>query len=180
MVKNYVVHDISLTLVEGMVAYPKDVPYQRRLQRDQAQGDSSSVSQIETTVHVGTHIDAPNHFIQNGYGADQIPLDHLFGPVSVADCTGISAVTALGTRSGGGCGQSPSTRSPTTGTAARDFPRPVAAAARSSGLRTCRMASPKNATSHRYRKRRAACTSAPWNSSRTTSSSGPGRHFGEW
>ena len=94
MVNDYIVHDISLTLIEGMVAYPKDVPYQRRLQRDQEQGDSSSVSMIESTVHVGTHVDAPNHFIQNGYGVDQIPLDHLYGPVFVADCTGAPAVTA--------------------------------------------------------------------------------------
>jgi len=91
---NHLIHDISLTLTEGMVAYPKDVPYQRRLQRDKEQGDSSSVSMIETTVHVGTHVDAPNHFIPNGYGVDRIPLDHLYGPVFVADCTGTPAVTA--------------------------------------------------------------------------------------
>jgi len=94
MENDYIVHDISLTLIEGMVAYPKDVPYQRRLQRDQEQGDPSSVSMIETTVHVGTHVDAPNHFIQNGPGVDQIPLNHLYGPVFVADCTGAPAVTA--------------------------------------------------------------------------------------
>ncbi|MCP4711024.1 MAG: cyclase family protein [Planctomycetes bacterium] len=94
MKQNYAIHDISLTLTEGMVSYPKDVPYQRRLQRDQQQGDSSLVSMIETTVHVGTHVDAPNHFIKNGYGVDQIPLDHLYGPVFVADCSGTPAVSA--------------------------------------------------------------------------------------
>ena len=56
-----------------MVTYPKDIPYRRSLQRDLSQGDSSNVSTFETSAHVGTHVDAPRHYIPRGYGADKFP-----------------------------------------------------------------------------------------------------------
>ena len=56
-------HDISMTLTKGMVSYPKDVPYQRTLQRDMQKGDPSNVSQFEMSAHSGTHVDAPLHFV---------------------------------------------------------------------------------------------------------------------
>jgi len=89
-----VLHDISLTLVPGLVAYPKDVPFQRRLQRDLERGDASTVSILETSAHAGTHVDAPCHFFPGRPGVDRIPLDHLFGPCFVADCRHVPAVTA--------------------------------------------------------------------------------------
>ena len=89
-----IIHDISLTLTEGMLTYPKDVRYRRTLQRDLSAGDSSNVSVLEMSAHTGTHVDAPRHYYQDGYGADEIPLSHLFGPVFVADCRGAAAVTA--------------------------------------------------------------------------------------
>ncbi|MBN1844416.1 MAG: cyclase family protein, partial [Sedimentisphaerales bacterium] len=64
------IHDISMTLYDGMLTYPKDVPYRRSLQRDMHRGDSSNVSVFETTAHVGTHIDAPRHYLPDGYGTD--------------------------------------------------------------------------------------------------------------
>ena len=36
-------------------------------------------------THVGTHADAPRHFIPNGATIDQVPLDVLIGPATVAD-----------------------------------------------------------------------------------------------
>ena len=92
--KDYLVHDISLTLRDGMVTYPKDVPYRRCLQRDLGKGDSSNVSVFETSAHAGTHVDAPLHYISSGYSVDKIPLNHLYGPAFVADCRNAAAVTA--------------------------------------------------------------------------------------
>ncbi len=37
------------------------------------------VSRLETIVHVGTHVDAPNHFYADGPGIDEVPLDRLMG-----------------------------------------------------------------------------------------------------
>lgn len=94
MSKNSRIHDISLTLEEGVVAYPKDVAYGRTLQRDLNKGDSSNVSVVETSAHAGTHVDAPRHYFSDGYGIDEIPLGHLYGRAFVADCRGLEAVTA--------------------------------------------------------------------------------------
>lgn len=38
-----------------------------------------NISHLETVVHVGTHVDAPNHFFADGPGMDEIPLDRMTG-----------------------------------------------------------------------------------------------------
>ena len=93
MSKKIKIYDISMTLYNGMLTYPKDVPYQRTRQRDLDKGDSSNVSVFETTAHVGTHVDAPLHYLVDGYGTDKIPLEQLYGPAFVADCREVTAVT---------------------------------------------------------------------------------------
>ena len=40
-----------------------------------------------TPEHLGTHIDAPNHFEQNQPSVDQIPFEQLVGPAVVIDVT---------------------------------------------------------------------------------------------
>src|SRR5260221_2746550 len=40
---------------------------------------------ISSTLHVGTHLDAPLHFIPNGQDIGSIPLDKLVGPGVVVD-----------------------------------------------------------------------------------------------
>ena len=93
MPKKMKIYDISMTLYNGMLTYPRDVPYQRTLQRDLDKGDSSNVSAIQTTAHVGTHVDAPLHYLADGYGTDKIPLEQLYGPTFVADCRDVTVVT---------------------------------------------------------------------------------------
>lgn len=44
---------------------------------------------VETSMHVGTHIDAPLHFSSNGWDLASIPLDRLYGTgmvVDLSDC----------------------------------------------------------------------------------------------
>jgi len=91
---NLVVHDISMTLENGMLCYPSDIPYHRKRQRDMEIEGSSNVSQFESTCHIGTHVDSPLHYYNEGYGTEAIPLDHLYGPAQVVDCRGHHAVTA--------------------------------------------------------------------------------------
>lgn len=88
------IHDISITLSSPMVTYPGDVPYQRKLQRNMDNNDNANVSQIEMSAHSGTHVDAPRHYYPNGHGAEDIPLEHLYGPAVVIDCRQAKAVTA--------------------------------------------------------------------------------------
>ncbi len=93
MSKKLIIHDISMTLEDGMLTYPKDTPYRRSLQRAIGRGDTSNVSEFSTTAHVGTHVDAPRHYLNDSYGVDKLPLESLFGPAYVLDCRGQKAVT---------------------------------------------------------------------------------------
>ncbi|HEX8917095.1 MAG TPA: cyclase family protein [Chloroflexota bacterium] len=44
-----------------------------------------NAQRIETLLHVGTHIDAPLHFVSNGKDVASLPLDRLYGPAVVVD-----------------------------------------------------------------------------------------------
>jgi kynurenine formamidase len=45
--------------------------------------------------HLGTHLDAPSHFVPGGQTLEQVPLDRLIGPAEVVRLEGIAARTAL-------------------------------------------------------------------------------------
>jgi len=43
--------------------------------------------------HVGTHIDAPGHFLADGLTVDKLPLETFYGPAEVVDCRGQAVIT---------------------------------------------------------------------------------------
>jgi kynurenine formamidase len=47
--------------------------------------DGGNVQQYSAPTHVGTHVDAPLHFLVGGDTIDEIPLDRLAGPGVVLD-----------------------------------------------------------------------------------------------
>jgi arylformamidase len=57
-------------------------------------GDQANVSRIDCNVHAGTHIDAPQHYLENGDTVDQVPLDVLMGPAIVAFLPKASVISA--------------------------------------------------------------------------------------
>jgi arylformamidase len=71
--------DVSVPLHDGMAHWPGDQPFERKRDSDMEKGDHDNVSQMTTSVHVGTHMDAPLHFIKNGEAIDRIPLDVCIG-----------------------------------------------------------------------------------------------------
>ena len=44
---------------------------------------------IMTSNHMGTHLDAPRHFVTNGKTIDQLPLDWLYGDGVIVDVSDI-------------------------------------------------------------------------------------------
>ena len=57
-------------------------------------GDEANVSQLNTDVHIGTHIDAPWHFVANGKTIEQLSLEVLIGKAVVVEMLDVSSVTA--------------------------------------------------------------------------------------
>lgn len=47
--------------------------------------DGVYFNQISQGEHIGTHIDAPNHFSADGLAIHEIPVDRLVGPLAVID-----------------------------------------------------------------------------------------------
>jgi len=84
--------DISVTLRDAMVRFPGNPPVRIERVRDIQDGASSSLSKISMGSHTGTHMDAPIHFLRQGDGIDQMPLDTAVGPARVIEISDSEAV----------------------------------------------------------------------------------------
>ncbi len=82
-------YDLSVPIHEGMALWPSDPPLSMKLASSMARGDRANVTRLEFGAHTGTHMDAPFHFMRDGSGIDQIPLETLIGPCRVFDLTDI-------------------------------------------------------------------------------------------
>ncbi len=58
--------DISMPLRNGMVQWPGDARFEWRETLRIAEGGACNLSELRTCVHIGTHMDAPKHFLEGG------------------------------------------------------------------------------------------------------------------
>ena len=88
------IYDVSVPIDNGMPVWPTDpavslvtatIPSidRRRTIR---------VTTIQMGSHTGTHIDAPNHFVEGGKKLHQIPLKVLVGEVAVFHIAGVPSI----------------------------------------------------------------------------------------
>ena len=77
------IYDISLTLssqsIRWVTAQPLELIERKRMSR----GDTNNSSSIHTSVHAGTHVDAPFHFVPDGITIESLPLETFIGPARV-------------------------------------------------------------------------------------------------
>lgn len=85
--------DISVPVSPGLAVWPGDprVVLERYASLDA--GDVANISRLAASVHVGTHVDAPLHFVDGGIPVPELSLDHLVGPVVVSDARGVAEIT---------------------------------------------------------------------------------------
>lgn len=87
--------DISVPLRNGMVYWPGDLPFNiTRVADMNVNGTEYNLSTISTSVHIGTHMDAPQHFVNHGATMESMPLDATLGPARVIEIHHASQVTA--------------------------------------------------------------------------------------
>ncbi len=77
--------DISAPLHNGMVAWPGDAPFERTSTLEIAKGGECNLSQISSTAHIGTHMDAPRHYLEGAAGIDAMPLSASIGRARVIE-----------------------------------------------------------------------------------------------
>lgn len=75
--------DISVPLHADMLRYPSLKPFRHEYLRDYPRGGDMCLSACEMVMHVGTHLDAPYHYIQAGNRIQDLPLDLFIGPCQV-------------------------------------------------------------------------------------------------
>ena len=77
------VYDISVNITPEMPVWPGDPPVILQRVEHISQGANSNVSRLECNVHIGTHVDAPVHFIEGAASVESLPLRVLTGRVYV-------------------------------------------------------------------------------------------------
>lgn len=76
-------YDISLNLSSETVRWVTSQPFELVERRRMSRGDHNNSSGVNMSVHAGTHLDAPFHFVPNGTTIDSLPLDLFIGPAVV-------------------------------------------------------------------------------------------------
>lgn len=80
--------DITLPLSSGTLVYPGDSPPDIQRVSDLNAGDVLTASRFTLGCHVGTHVDAPAHFLAQGKMLDELPLESFYGPAVVIGIQG--------------------------------------------------------------------------------------------
>jgi kynurenine formamidase len=82
------IYDLSQPLNQDCSFWPFYPPFEvKYIKRKSEHGVNAQY--IQTSNHMGTHLDAPRHFVTNGKTVDQIPLERLFGPGVIVDLSDV-------------------------------------------------------------------------------------------
>ncbi len=87
-------YDISLPISESIVVWPGDKPVTITQPKHLDRGDDATVSHLSLGAHVGTHVDAPAHFVRNGSLVNDIDLNILIGPAMVVEALDTDVLSA--------------------------------------------------------------------------------------
>jgi arylformamidase len=78
------IYDLSQPLNQDSFFWPYYPPFEvKYIKRKVEHGVNAQY--IQTSNHMGTHLDAPRHFVTGGRTIDEIPLDWLCGPGVIVD-----------------------------------------------------------------------------------------------
>jgi len=89
------IFDISLAISPNLPTWPGDPGLELELFESMDKGAHANVSRISSSVHLGTHVDAPHHYLNDGRTVEQLPLDVLTGPCYVVQLPdGVEMITA--------------------------------------------------------------------------------------
>jgi arylformamidase len=98
--------DVSIPIRTRMPIWPGNAGVAMRRVEAIADGAVANVSAVDLGAHTGTHVDAPNHFLEGEPGVDTVALEPLIGDAVVVDATAVpktvdaAAVAALGVPAG--------------------------------------------------------------------------------
>ncbi len=86
------IYDISMPLQTGVPVWDGDTAFALSPGFDTEAGASVNVGAVTMSLHTGTHVDAPFHFLPTGAGVDTLDLPAFVGAVAVVDATGHAVI----------------------------------------------------------------------------------------
>jgi arylformamidase len=89
------IYDITRPLERGAWVWSGDTPYDCSLAWKMDEGSSVNVGRVTMSLHCGTHMDAPFHFMPGGPTSEQIDLDHCIGSCEVLPMDRLGEATAM-------------------------------------------------------------------------------------
>jgi arylformamidase len=96
------IYDISLTVTPNLPVWPGDPAISLERVSRMEDGEHNNVSQMALSVHAGTHMDAPYHFIADGKTIERLNLDDCVGPAQVVELPeGIKLISAADLQAAG-------------------------------------------------------------------------------
>ncbi|MCW5956046.1 MAG: cyclase family protein [Pyrinomonadaceae bacterium] len=79
------IYDVTVAISEIVPIYEGDPKVKIDAFVSIAQGSAANVSNLCFGAHTGTHVDAPNHFIDGTRTVDELEVEKLIGPCRVID-----------------------------------------------------------------------------------------------
>lgn len=76
-------YDITPPISPRLGVWPGDTPASREILLEIEKGATVTLSTLRATVHLGAHVDAPNHYVSPGQAIEQRSLDFYLGPCQV-------------------------------------------------------------------------------------------------
>lgn len=77
--------DITPTINSRLAVFPGDTPFREDFVMSTDQGQHLTLSKITTTVHLGAHTDAPNHYAPRSPGIEARTLEYYLGKAQVIE-----------------------------------------------------------------------------------------------
>lgn len=75
--------DITPVINSRLAVFPGDTAFSQTFALQTDKGDHLTLSEIRTTVHLGAHTDAPNHYARDAASIEQRSLDFYIGTAQV-------------------------------------------------------------------------------------------------
>ena len=88
--------DLTMAIHEGMQTFPTHWhPFVEITQLGRHGIENRETRKLTLGTHTGTHLDAPKHFIADGYTVDHIQLEQINGPCILLDFSDVPEKTGL-------------------------------------------------------------------------------------
>jgi arylformamidase len=77
------IFDITRTLNSALASWPGDTPFSAQVMVTMAEGAAINLTTLTMSSHLGTHVDAPYHFIDDDLTMEKVSLEAYIGSATV-------------------------------------------------------------------------------------------------